>query len=106
MLKMSSLTRIGMLNIKIRQTIPLNLRKHTASPLQTLCKARLECSVVRDVCSAEESGVTPSTQSALQPSGTPVPGNPAPSSDLCRHLEYMRYRKTYRQNTHTHTILN
>lgn len=42
MLKMSSLNKVGMLNIKTSHTIPLNVRKHITSLPQMLYKLRLE----------------------------------------------------------------
>ena len=39
----------------------------------------------------ENLGLVPSTQSGSQPSVTPLPGNPAPASDLCGHQAHMWY---------------
>ena len=41
-----------------------------------------------------------------QPSITPVPGDPMPSSNLQGHQAHMWQTYTYRQNIHTHTKIN
>lgn len=54
----------------------------------------------------EDLGSIPSNYMvACNPSETPVPGNPMPSSSgLPRHCMHMAHRHTCRQNTYTHKI--